>query len=136
MTVFGPQKLHLWCRNKNSKTIFIVQTFPRYIEPLGFFREFITFRHNFGQILKGWLAIAKLKPLVERYSCQPMRRPDTSNNLSVGPSCMSKTRRERESRGGTLQGSRETTFSSDSSDWCRIKIVKTIFFCGLRVIYR
>ena len=49
---------------------------------------------------------------------------------------VSKTRRERESRGGTLQGSRETTFSSDSSDWCRIKIVKIIFFCGLRVIYR
>ena len=41
---------------------------------------------------------------------------------------VSKTRRERESRGGTLQGSRETTFSSDSSDWCRIKIVKIIFF--------
>jgi hypothetical protein len=37
---------------------------------------------------KGWLPIAKLKPLVERYSCQPMRRLDTSNNLSVGPSCM------------------------------------------------
>ena len=37
---------------------------------------------------KGWLGIAKLKPLVERYSCQPMRRLDTSNNLSVGPSCM------------------------------------------------
>ena len=41
---------------------------------------------------------------------------------------MSKTRRERESRGGTLQGSRETTFSSDSSDWWRTKIVKLIFF--------
>ena len=40
---------------------------------------------------KGWLAIAKLKPLVERYSCQPMRRLDTSNNLSVGPSCMWRT---------------------------------------------
>ena len=39
-------------------------------------------------ISKGWLAIAKLKPLVERYSCQPMRRLDTSNNLSVRPSCM------------------------------------------------
>ena len=37
---------------------------------------------------KGWLAIAKLKPLVDRYSCQPIRSPDTSNNLSVGPSCM------------------------------------------------
>ena len=37
---------------------------------------------------KGWLGIAKLKPLVERYSCQPMRRLDTSNNISVGPSCM------------------------------------------------
>ena len=34
------------------------------------------------------------------------------------------------------RGSGETTFSSDSSDWCRIKIVKIIFFCGLRVIYR
>ena len=41
---------------------------------------------------------------------------------------VSKTRRERESRGGTLQGSRETTFSSDSSDWCRIKIVKISLF--------
>ena len=40
------------------------------------------------QDLKGWLPIAKLKPLVERYSCQPMRSLDTSNNLSVGPSCM------------------------------------------------
>ena len=40
---------------------------------------------------KGWLGIAKLKPLVERYSCQPMRRLDTSNNLSVGPSCMWRT---------------------------------------------
>ena len=40
---------------------------------------------------KGWLAIAKLKPLVERYSCQPMRRLDTSNNLPVGPSCMWRT---------------------------------------------
>ena len=40
------------------------------------------------RLLKGWLGIAKLKPLVERYSCQPMRRLDTSNNLSVGPSCM------------------------------------------------
>ena len=37
---------------------------------------------------KGWLPIAKLKPLVERYSCHPMRSLDTSNNLSVGPSCM------------------------------------------------
>ena len=37
---------------------------------------------------KGWLGIAKLKPLVERYSCQTMRRLDTSNSLSVGPSCM------------------------------------------------
>ena len=46
-----------------------------------------------------------------------------------------KTRQERESRGRTLWGSRETSLSSDSSDWCRIKIVKTIF-CGLRVIYR
>ena len=34
---------------------------------------------------KGWIAIAKLKPLVDRYSCQPMRRLDTSNNLTVGP---------------------------------------------------
>ena len=34
------------------------------------------------------------------------------------------------------KGQEETTLSSDSSDWCRIKIVKTIFFCGLRVIYR
>ena len=34
---------------------------------------------------KGWIAIAKLKPLVDRYSCQPMRRLDASNNLSVGP---------------------------------------------------
>ena len=41
--------------------------------------------------VKGWLGIAKLKPLVERYSCQPMRRLDTSNNLSVGPSCMWRT---------------------------------------------
>ena len=40
---------------------------------------------------KGWLAIAKLKPLVDRYSCQPIRSPDTSNNLSVGPSCMWRT---------------------------------------------
>ena len=40
---------------------------------------------------KGWLPIAKLKPLVERYSCQPMRRLDTSNNLSVGPSFMWRT---------------------------------------------
>ena len=40
---------------------------------------------------KGWLPIAKLKPLVERYSCQPMRSLDTSNNLSVGPSCMWRT---------------------------------------------
>ena len=38
--------------------------------------------------IKGWLPIAKLKPLVERYSCHPMRSLDTSNNLSVGPSCM------------------------------------------------
>ena len=38
--------------------------------------------------IKGWLAIAKLKPLVDRYSCQPIRSLDTSNNLSVGPSCM------------------------------------------------
>merc|ERR1712016_29019 len=27
-------------------------------------------------------------------------------------------------------GSRETSLSSDSSDWCRIKIVKMILFCG------
>ena len=40
---------------------------------------------------KGWLPIAKLKPLVERYSCHPMRSLDTSNNLSVGPSCMWRT---------------------------------------------
>ena len=39
-------------------------------------------------VQKGWLAIAKLKPLVDRYSCQPIRSLDTSNNLSVGPSCM------------------------------------------------
>ena len=44
--------------------------------------------HN---LQKGWLPIAKLKPLVERYSCQPMRSLDTSNNLSVGPSCMWRT---------------------------------------------
>ena len=47
-------------------------------------------RHNDLET-KGWLPIAKLKPLVERYSCQPMRRLDTSNNLSVGPSCMWRT---------------------------------------------
>ena len=47
-----------------------------------------------------------------------------------------KTRRERESRGRTLWGSRKTSLSSDSSDWCRIKIVKTIFCCGLRVMFR
>ena len=46
---------------------------------------------DLNAIWKGWLAIAKLKPLVERYSCQPMRRLDTSNNLSVGPSCMWRT---------------------------------------------
>ena len=45
-------------------------------------------KSGFIENSKGWLGIAKLKPLVERYSCQPMRRLDTSNNLSVGPSCM------------------------------------------------
>jgi len=51
----------------------------------------IEFKIKFGRIticFKGWLPIAKLKPLVESYSCQPMRSLDTSNNLSVGPSCM------------------------------------------------
>ena len=53
-----------------------------------FFGFMMGFGSLLGNYLKGWLAIAKLKPLVERYSCQPMRRLDTSNNLSVGPSCM------------------------------------------------
>ena len=51
--------------------------------------------------------------------------------------------REREKQGergraGEEQwkGREETTLSSDSSDWCRIKIVKTIYFCGLREIHR
>ena len=47
-----------------------------------------------------------------------------------------KTRRERESRGRTVEGSRGNYFIYDSSGWCRIKIVKTIFFCGLQMIYR
>ena len=56
--------------------------------------QFIVWEHfscklNFSP--KGWLGIAKLKPLVERYSCHPMRSLDTSNNLSVGPSCMWRT---------------------------------------------
>ena len=30
MTIFGPQKWHFWWQNQNFKTIFIVQTFPKY----------------------------------------------------------------------------------------------------------
>ena len=51
--------------------------------------------------------------------------------------------REREKQGERgrageeqCKGWEETTLSSDSSDRCRIKIVKTIFFCGLQMIYR
>ena len=56
-------------------------------------RLFVVTRYcqQWTSLRKGWLLIAKLKPFVERYSCQPMRSLDTSNNLSVGPSCMWRT---------------------------------------------
>ena len=77
----------------NSKD-YSISIFFRNIQFKNFFNNLVSRKiqfKNWFKNLKGWLPIAKLKPLVERYSCQPMRSLDTSNNLSVGPSCMWRT---------------------------------------------
>ena len=45
VTVFGPQKMHFRWPIQNSKTTFIVQTFPKYS-----LYSFITFGRYFGHI--------------------------------------------------------------------------------------
>ena len=47
--IFETQKWHFKCPNQNSKTTFLVQTFPKYCLMV-FFHEIITFKPNFGQI--------------------------------------------------------------------------------------